>query len=284
MTHTGQVVSHRTLSRTAFTVDNFSVQYQNVEELTLEELRRASWITEQWLYDYYQEPPNDFFQDFFILVSQDGQNATDAMNIVTYDAYLSFAEEEEETDKNIQPFEIVAAPFRNAEANAQYARSLKLDMESFREVNLLLDPPVFESIIVPSTRASTQPNNNVQGSLVEDATTGGMSIWAKAIGGTAIGIIAVLHLGVFGMLLARSIKRWSLSKEHMYEEYCSANDENEEESLSIHATPSKSPTSTFDASGAVFLGTIDEDTSYRESNGIPSDDENNATGTDQEIA
>lgn len=264
--------TNRRLNRISFTIDDFSIQYENVGKLSAYDLRRTSWLTETWLYDYYKQLNDTMMQDFFIIVSQDGQNDTDhGVNIITFDAYVSFAASAITYD----PMEIVSAPFLNTEANARYARSLKLDMESFRMVNLLLDPPAFS--FVPSTRASVTTTSRPIGESTTSGSGEGMSMWGKALGGTAIGIIAMLHIGLFGLLLVRSLRNWrSVPRAHEYEEYCSAHDdeeEEEEESLSIHATPSKSPT-TYDASGAVFLGTIDEDTSFREPTGVTSEEEN----------
>jgi hypothetical protein len=254
--------------RISYTIPEFTLSFSNVDQLSLQDRTRASWLMENWIRDYYtgshyhhQTTTTTTYiaemQHFFILIAQNGQQAVVAkdhhVNIVTFNAYLSFG-----SNRSSNSFDgpaIIANPFWDFEANAKFARSLKLDMESFHDIALLLDPPVFgpvnattqaDSIVLPP------PNRIHTNKTAADAQ---VSVWGTALGNTAVAVIVLFHLGVVTFLMMRLVRRWRSSTNVSI-----LDNDDEDEIKSMRATPSTTPSSRPHAvSSGTPLGTIREE-------------------------
>jgi hypothetical protein len=221
------------------------------------------------MYKYYSDGDDDM-SNFFIVVSQDGQQeATEEANVVTFDTYLSFGWNNRSNSSNssrssFDPRPIVSGPFLDVEANAKYARSLKLDMPSFRNVDLLLDPPMFEGAIIaaveespPDTTMTTTPTTNM---VTPRDASAKLPIGATILGSTVVALLVLFHLGAFVFLIVWSLTSRSKKKSKRHDD----DDDDESDGIdaaeveSILVTPSQTPNSKVPVSASP-LGTIGEE-------------------------
>jgi hypothetical protein len=255
--------------RISFTVNDFMLRFRHVKELTLQDRTRASLLMEKWVYEYYSDPNptrTDLYvpemPNLFIVVSQDGQQVTGDANVVSFDAYLSFGSHRTSSNTSYDPRDIIAKPFVDFEANAMYVRSLKLDMQSFRNVDLLLDPPVFQPVapvtmvIAEPEESSTQTATTTNMVQQSDNNAGKLPGWATVLGSTAVALIVLFLVGTFVFLVVRLARHRSRSTKSKGDD--DEDDADVVEVQSILATPSKTPNSNAPVSGAP-LGTICEE-------------------------
>jgi hypothetical protein len=256
--------------RMSFTFDDFMLRFHHVDELTLQDRTRASLLMEKWVYEYYSDPNptrTDLavpeMPNLFIIISQDGQQVTGDANVVSFDAYLSFGANRTSSNTSYyDPRDILAKPFVDFEANAKYVRSLKLDMQSFRNVDLLLDPPVFgpvapaTMVIAAPEESSTQTATTTTTNMVQPSANnaGKLPAWATVLGSTAVALIILFLVGTFVFLVVRLARSRLRSTKLKGDD----DDADEVEVQSILASASKTPNSNAPVSGTP-LGTICEE-------------------------